>query len=71
MTENIVITSVLGFNLKAEILDKDSNPIQQVAKSVVPDTISEFKYRSTDKKWFTNFNQSLLDKIIDYKKYNQ
>jgi len=69
--DNTLIKSVLGFNLKADILDKDDNPILIGAKSTIPDSISEFKHRSTDKKWFTNYNQSLLDKISDYRKYNQ
>ena len=69
--DNTVITSVLGFDLKAEILDKDDNPILIGARSTIPDSISEFKHRSIDKKWFTNYNQSLLDKISDYRKYNQ
>lgn len=69
--DNTLIKSVLGFNLKADILDKDDNPILIGAKSIIPDSISEFKHRSIDKKWFTNYNQSLLDKISDYRKYNQ
>ena len=69
--DNTVITSVLGFDLKAEILDKDDNPILIGARSTIPDSISEFKHRSIDKKWFTNYNQDLLDKISDYRKYNQ
>ena len=71
MTDTDVIKSVLGFNLKAEILDKDNNPILIGARSTIPDSISEFKHRSIDKKWFTNYNQSLLDKISDYRKFNQ
>ena len=69
--DNTLIKSVLGFNLKADILDKDDNPILIGARSTIPDSISEFKHRSIDKKWFTNYNQSLLDKISDYRKYNQ
>jgi hypothetical protein len=69
--DNIVITSVLGFNLKADLVDKDNNPISTGAKSVIPNDIAELKARHIDRKWFTNFNQPLLDKIIDYKKYNQ
>jgi len=68
--DNTVINSVLGFDLKAEIVDKDNNPILIGAKSIMPDIISEFKQRSIDRKWFTNYNQELLDKIVDYRKYN-
>ena len=70
MMDNTVINSVLGFNLKAEILDKDDNPISIGVKSTIPNSISEFKHRSIDRKWFTNYNQDLLDKIIDYRKYS-
>ena len=72
MTETNVIKSVLGFNLKAEILDKDNNPIQTGAKSTIPeDFVEQIQNKTVDRKWFTNYNQDLLDKIADYKKYNQ
>jgi hypothetical protein len=71
MTDIKVITSVLGFNFKIELVDKDSNPIPTGAKSTMPDDFAEFKNRNTNRNWFTNFNQPLLDKIIDYRRYNQ
>jgi hypothetical protein len=71
MTNNIVITSVLGFNFKADLVDMDNNPILTGAKSTMPSDFAELKSRQINKNWFTNFNQGLLDKIIDYKKYNQ
>ena len=70
MTNNIVITSVLGFNFKADLVDKDNNPIPTGARSTIPNDFAELKPRQINKNWFTNFNQSLLDKIIDYKKHN-
>lgn len=70
MTDNIVIISVLGFNLKAEILDENDNPIATGTKSIMPETIFELRHRYIDRKWFTNYNQSLLDKIVDYKRLN-
>lgn len=66
-----VINSVLGFNFKADLVDKDNNPIPTGAKSTMPNDFAELKPRNINKNWFTNFNQPLLDKIIDYKKYNQ
>ena len=71
MMDNTVISSVLGFNFKADLVDKDNNPIPTGARSTIPNDFSEFKHRSIDKKWFTNYNQDLLDKISDYRKYNQ
>ena len=72
MTETNVIKSVLGFNLKAEILDEDDNPIPTGAKSTIPDNFVQIiQNKTVDRKWFTNYNQDLLDKIADYRKYNQ
>jgi hypothetical protein len=71
MTDNIVINSVLGFNFKADLVDRDNNPIPTGARSTIPNDFAELKSRNINKNWFTNFNQGLLDKIIDYKKYNQ
>jgi hypothetical protein len=72
MTDTDVIKSVLGFDLKAEILDKDNNPILTGAKSIIPeDFVEQIQNKTVDRKWFTNYNQGLLDKIADYRKYNQ
>ena len=71
MTNNIVITSVLGFNFKADLVDKDNVPILTGARSTIPNDFAELIPRQINKNWFTNYNQGLLDKIIDYKKYNQ
>jgi hypothetical protein len=71
MTDTDVIKSVLGFDLKAEILDKDNNPILTGAKSIIPeDFVEQIQNKTVDRKWFTNYNQGLLDKIADYRKYN-
>jgi len=69
--DNTVITSVLGFNFEADLVDKDNNPISTGLISTIPNHCAELKPRHINKNWFTNFNQPLLDKIIDYKKYNQ
>lgn len=72
MMDNTLIKSVLGFNLKADILDKDNNPILIGARSTIPDDFVEIiQNKTVDRKWFTNYNQDLLDKIADYRKYNQ
>ena len=71
MTDTDVIKSVLGFDLKAEILDKDNNPILTGAISTMPeDFVEQIQNKTVDRKWFTNYNQGLLDKIADYRKYN-
>tara|TARA_R110000868_G_scaffold403031_1_gene679863 strand:+ start:1903 stop:2103 length:201 start_codon:yes stop_codon:yes gene_type:complete len=66
-----MIKSVLGFNFKTELVDMDNNPIPTGVRSIMPNDFAELKPRNINKNWFTNFNQPLLDKIIDYKKYNQ
>jgi len=71
MKDNTVINSVLGFNLKADLVDKDDNPVLTGTISTMPSHYAKLKPRNINKNWFTNFNQPLLDKIIDYKKYNQ
>ena len=69
--DNTLIKSVLGFNFKADLVDKDNNPISTGIISTIPNNFAKLKPRNINKNWFTNFNQPLLDKIIDYKKYNQ
>jgi hypothetical protein len=71
MMDNTIINSVLGFNFEADLVDKDNNPISTGLISTIPNHYAELKPRNINKNWFTNFNQPLLDKIIDYKKYNQ
>jgi hypothetical protein len=71
MMDNTVITSVLGFNFKADLVDMDNNPIPTGARSTIPNDFAKLIPRQINKNWFTNYNQGLLDKIIDYKKYNQ
>lgn len=41
--------------------------IERTVKCNEPLSISQ---REPDKKWFTNWNQSLLDKVLDYKRLN-
>lgn len=67
-----IITSVLGFNLKADIRDINGNVISANIKSVYPPEISKkISCKLTNKKFFTTFNEELLNKIIDYKRLNE
>jgi hypothetical protein len=68
--DNTIISSVLGFDFKTDLVDKDDNPILTGVISTMPNHFAEIKHRHIDKNWFTNYDQGLLDKIIDYKKYN-
>ena len=61
-----IITSVLGFNLKADIVDLNDNLLPIGIKSTYfPDNIEPITPRMVNKKWFTSFNNALLDKIRD------
>ena len=67
-----LITSVLGFNLKATICDKDGNEIPSgVKRSVFP--TKTFKPKKIicnliDETYFTSFNRELLEKIKNHRR---
>jgi hypothetical protein len=72
MDDIIVVKSVLGFNLKADIRDKDGDLIKSgVRSSVIPDELpSTLNLRIPNRNFFTHFNDDLLKKIIDYRRLN-
>ena len=64
------ITSVLGFNLDAEITDNEGNVLASgTTCNYIPEEKPNYIYNTNYSKW-TNFNKDLLDKIRDYQKYN-
>ena len=64
------ITSVLGFDLDAEITDNEGNILASGTKcNYIPEEKPDYVYNTNYSKW-TNFNTGLLDKIKDYQKYN-
>jgi hypothetical protein len=70
-----VITSVIGFNLKDTVTEViDENGEVKLLKGGIRSTVSEHEpqpimHKECNTKWFTTFNQRLLDKIRDHK-YN-
>ena len=59
-----LITSVLGFDLKAEIVDQDGQTIKTGCRScITPVRKARIKSKILDKKFFTTFNEPLLAKI--------
>ena len=61
-----IITSVLGFNFKADIVDLNNNLLPTGIKSTYfPDNIEPIAPKMVNKKWFTTFNDALLNKIRD------
>ena len=68
-----VIDSVLGFDLKAEIFDNEGNLVRTGIKSTChPETkeLPSIGNNYGNVRWFTNFNESLLNKVRDYKRHN-
>jgi hypothetical protein len=71
-----LIKSVIGFklkNVKTMITEEDGSVREYtggIMSTNTPEFIEPIQPKFCDKKWFTNFNQELLDKIIDYQKIN-
>jgi hypothetical protein len=64
--DKTLITSVLGFDFKAEIVDLNGEAIRTGCKGCInPRKKSRIKSRILDKKFFTNYNEALLAKIRD------
>ena len=71
MTKEL-ISSVLGFDLKADIRDETGQLIPVgIKKTVYPVTkIERLNYRIVDKGFFTHYNEALLAKIRDFRRLN-
>ena len=68
-----LITSVMGFDFRINLKDENNQLVKQGIKYTIQrkqGTISAFKNRVTDKKWFTHFNDGLYNKILDFRKNN-
>lgn len=66
-----IISSVLGMNLQADIKDINGNLLPKgCIKTAYPKKRSRVRRTIMDKKFFTNFNQALLDKIIEFRRLN-
>jgi len=73
-TDSKLITSVMGFNLKVTVKDENNQMVKTGIKYTIQraeGSISAFKNRVADKKWFTHFNDGLYNKILDYRKNNE
>ena len=65
------ITSVLGFDLDAEITDNEGNVIPSgTTCSYIPEEKPDYMFNTNTYSKWTNFNEGLLNKIRDYRKYN-
>lgn len=73
MIDRQLIKSVLGFNFKTIVTDHKNQVIKfGIARTISP-LVSErpvYKNRIIDKKFWTNYNENLLNKILDYRRNN-
>lgn len=66
-----LITSVLGFDLNIEVVDQNGEVIKTGCKrSIYPKKPAKIKQRLFDKKFFTHYNDQLLAKIRDLRKFD-
>ena len=67
-----LITSVLGFDLNADIRDESGQLVPVgVKRTIYPVAkIEKINYRIIDKGFFTHYNEALLAKIRDFRRLN-
>jgi len=66
-----MIGSVLGFDLKAEIVDQNGEPVGKgFVKGACPKRAKKIKSRIFDKSFFTHYNEELIAKIRDLRKFD-
>lgn len=68
-----MIDSVLGFDLKADIIDNQGNLIKAgIKRSIIVsnDPPNYILPKLSNRNFFTHFNEDLLRKIIDFRKLN-
>jgi hypothetical protein len=71
-----IFHSVIGFkhkNTPTKIVEANGtirNYVGGIRSTYSCGEVRQIEHKECDKKWFTNFNQVLLDKIRDYHKNN-
>lgn len=71
-----IFDSVIGFKHKntiTKIIESDGtirNYTGGIRSTYLYDKVEQIAHKECNPKWFTNFNQVLLDKIKDYHKNN-
>jgi hypothetical protein len=68
-----MINNVLGFDYNLELIDRDGELVKTGVKTTyLPETdeLPNIGNKFGNTRWFTNFNESLLGKIRDYKRLN-
>ena len=71
MTKEL-ITSVLGFDFKADIKNMEGELIPAGIKRTIYPKVkrTRINYRIVDKGFFTHYNEALLAKIRDFRRLN-
>ena len=68
--------SVIGFehkDVETEIIDSDGSVRKYrggIRSTYIPSEVKPITHKECNQKWFTNFNEALLNKIRDYHKHN-
>ena len=67
-----VIDSALGFDFSADIIDQKGEIVPTGYKTTLPTSNEDPNVggRIGGEKWFTNWNETLLAKVRDYKRIN-
>ena len=68
-----MISSVLGFNFNLKLIDRDGQLVRTGIQSTChpeTDELPNIGNNYGNVRWFTNFNESLLNKVRDYKRLN-
>jgi len=68
-----LISSVLGFNFNTELYDTTGNLVLSGTRTIYQaysGDLPKIGIKLPNKKWFTNYNQDLIDKIRDFRRIN-
>ena len=68
-----MISSVLGFDFDLKLIDRDGKLVRTgIQSTCLPETdeLPNIGNNYGNVRWFTNFNESLLNKVRDYKRLN-
>ena len=68
-----MITNVLGFDFDLELTDRGGELVKTgIQSTCIPNTneLPSIGNNYGNVRWFTNFNESLLNKVRDYKRLN-
>ena len=68
-----IINTVLGFDFDLDLIDRDGQLVRTgIQSTCLPETdeLPNIGNSFGNTRWFTNFNEGLLQKIRDYKRLN-